>query len=388
MGFRSRILCLDDFEAAAHRHLPRPLFGYIARGIETNLSRESNRESFRDYRFIPSVLVDVSRRSTAATVFGHEYAAPFGIAPMGLSALSAYRGDIVLAQAAAEANVPMIMSGSSLIRLEDVAAASPAAWFQAYLPGDDSAIEALIDRVAKAGFRTLVITVDVPMAPNSESNERVGFSTPLRPSLRLAWDGLSHPRWLLGTFARTIALHGMPHFENNYATRGAPAFSANVVRDFSDRGHLSWAYLAGIRRQWRGILVVKGVLNVADARTARDNGADGIIVSNHGGRQLDGAVSPLHVLRSIVDACPDIPVMLDGGVRRGTDVLKAMALGARLVFVGRPFAYAASVAGHAGVAHGIALLQQEVSRDMAMLGITRLDELAADRHLWHREPSG
>src|SRR5262249_42602726 len=152
----------------------------------------------------------------------------------------------------------------------------------------------------------------VPMAPNPESNTRVGFSTPLRPSLRLAWEGLTHPRWLFGTFARTIALHGMPHFENNYATRGAPAFSANVVRDFSDRGHLSWAHFARIRRQWRGTLVVKGILNVADARTARDSGADGIIVSNHGGRQLDGAVSPLHVLPAIVDACSDIPVMLDG----------------------------------------------------------------------------
>jgi L-lactate dehydrogenase (cytochrome) len=380
-----RILSLEDFEPAARRHLPRPLFGYIARGIETNLSLESNRESFREYRFVPSVLVDVSRRSTATTVFGREYAAPFGIAPLGLSALTAYRGDIVLAQAAAEANVPMIMSGSSLIRLEDVAAASPAAWFQAYLPGEVPKIEALIDRVAKAGFPTLVITVDVPMAPNPESNVRVGFSTPLRPSLRLAWDGLTHPRWLLGTFARTIALHGMPHFENNYATRGAPVLSANVVRDFSDRGHLSWTHFARIRRQWRRTLVVKGILNVADARTARDSGADGIIVSNHGGRQLDGAVSPLHVLPAIVHACPDIPVMLDGGVRRGSDVLKALALGARLVFVGRPFGYAAAVAGRAGVAHGIALLQQEVSRDMAMLGITRLDELDAGRHLWRRE---
>jgi L-lactate dehydrogenase (cytochrome) len=388
MGLLSRVLCLDDFEPMARRHLPRPLFGYIARGMETNLSRESNRESFRDYRFIPSVLVDVSRRSTATTVFGHECAAPFGIAPMGLSALSAYRGDIVLAEAAAEANVPMIMSGSSLIRLEDVAAASPTAWFQAYLPGDDSAIEALIDRVAKAGFRTLVITVDVPMAPNPESNIRVGFSTPLRPSVRLAWDGLTHPRWLLGTFARTIARHGMPHFENNYATRGVPALSANVVRDFSDRGHLSWAHFGRIRRQWRGTLVVKGILNVADARTARDSGADGVIVSNHGGRQLDGAVSPLHVLPAVVQACPDVAVMLDGGVRRGSDVLKAAALGARLVFVGRPFGYAAAVAGRAGVAHGIALLQREISLDMAMLGITRLDELAAERHLWRREQNG
>jgi L-lactate dehydrogenase (cytochrome) len=379
-----RILSLEDFEAAAQAHLPKALFGYIAGAAETNRSLESNRQSFGDYRFIPRVMVDISRRSTATSVFGREYAAPFGIAPMGLSALIAYRGDVVLAQGADKANIPSIMSGSSLIRLEEVAVASPAAWFQAYLPGDDAAIEALIDRVARAGFRTLVITVDTPVAANRENNVRAGFSTPLRPNLRLAWDGLTHPRWLLGTFARTLALHGMPHFENNYATRGAPILSPNVERDFSDRGHLTWEHFARIRRRWRDALVVKGILHVADARRARDIGADGIIVSNHGGRQLDGAVSPLEVLPSVVQACPDLAVMLDGGVRRGSDVLSAIALGARLVFVGRPFAYAAAVAGYAGVAHGIALLQQEVSRNMAMLGITHLGELSAERHLWHR----
>ena len=203
---------------------------------------------------------------------------------MGLSALTAYRGDIVLAKAAEAANVPNIMSGSSLIRLEHVASVSASSWFQAYLPGDNAAIEALIARVATAGFGTLVITVDTPVA-------------------------------------------------------------ANVERDFSDRGHLNWKHFAQIRRQWSGTLVVKGIVNAADARTARDTGADGIIVSNHGGRQLDGTVSPLDVLPDVVHACPDIEIMLDSGVRRGTDVLKALALGARLVFVGRPFAYAAAFAG-------------------------------------------
>ena len=375
------ILCLEDFEKAARAHLPRPLFGYIAGAAETNLSLDSNRQAFADYRFVPRVLVDVSRRSTATTLFCREYAAPFGIAPLGLSALTAYRGDIVLAEAAAQANVLMVMSGSSLIRLEEVSAASPAAWFQAYLPGDDAAIEALIDRVARAGFRTLVITVDTPVSANRENNVRAGFSTPLRPSLRLAWDGLTHPRWLLGTFARTLVHHGVPHFENNYATRGAPILSPTVERDFSDRGHLTWAHFARIRRQWRDTLVVKGILSIEDARTARDGGADGIVVSNHGGRQLDGAVAPLHVLPGIVKACADIPIMIDGGIRRGSDVLKALALGARFVFLGRPFGYAAAVGGRAGVAHAIALLQLEVSRNMAMLGITRLDDLTADRHL-------
>ena len=376
-----RILCLDDFEAAAEAHLPRPLFGYIAGAAETNLSHRGNRQTFSHFRFVPRVMVDISRRSMARTLFGQTYCAPFGIAPLGLSALTAYRGDVVLASAAAQAGVPMIMSGSSLIRLEEVAAASPQAWFQAYLPGDEASISALIERVVQAGFRTLVITVDTPVAANRENNVRAGFSTPLRPSLRLAWEGMTHPRWSITTFARTILRHGMPHFENNYANRGAPILSPNVERDFSDRGHLNWRHFALIRAQWKGHLVVKGVLSADDARIARDAGADAIIVSNHGGRQLDGAVSPLRVLPDVVAACPDIPVMLDGGVRRGSDVLKALALGAQFVFVGRPFAYAAAVGGQVGVAHAIHLLATEVSRDMAMLGVNSLDEISRGRHL-------
>ena len=375
------ILCLDDFETAARRHLPRPIFGYVAGAVESNRSYRDNREAFDDYRFLPRVLVDISRRSTQTMLFGQTHSVPFGIAPMGIEALYAYRGDLVLARTAAHAKLPMIMSGSSLIRLEDVAADSPGTWFQAYLPGDPAQIEALIARVAAAGFQTLVITVDTPVSANRENNVRTGFSTPLRPSLRLAWDGLSHPRWLFGTFLRTIVQHGMPHFENNYATRGAPILSSRVARDFAARGHLNWAHFARIREIWKGRLVIKGVLAPDDARLACDHGAQGIIVSNHGGRQLDGAVAPLRVLASVVAACPGVPVMMDSGVRRGTDVLKALALGARFVFVGRPFAYAAAIAGEAGVAHAIDLLTQEVSRDMAMLGINTLDELSAQRHL-------
>ena len=375
------ILCLDDFETAARRHLPRPIFGYVAGAVESNRSYRDNREAFDDYRFLPRVLIDISRRSTQTSLFGQTHSVPFGIAPMGIEALYAYRGDLVLARTAARAKLPMIMSGSSLIRLEDVAADSPGTWFQAYLPGDPAQIEALIARVAAAGFQTLVITVDTPVSANRENNVRTGFSTPLRPSLRLAWDGLSHPRWLFGTFLRTIVQHGMPHFENNYATRGAPILSSRVARDFAARGHLNWAHFARIREIWKGRLVIKGVLAPDDARLACDHGAQGIIVSNHGGRQLDGAVAPLRVLASVVAACPGVPVMMDSGVRRGTDVLKALALGARFVFVGRPFAYAAAIAGEAGVAHAIDLLTQEVSRDMAMLGINTLDELSAQRHL-------
>ncbi len=224
-----------------------------------------------------------------------------------------------------------------------------------------------------------MITVDSQVAGNRENNVRAGFSTPLRPTIRLAWDGITHPRWLFGTFLRTLLRHGMPHFENNDATRGPPIMSPSVVRDYSDRGHLNWQHFEMIRRSWKGRLVIKGILDTRDARIARDAGAEGIIVSNHGGRQLDGAVSPLRVLPDVVAACPDIPIMMDSGVRRGTDVFKALALGAKFVFVGRPFGFAAAIGGEAGVRHAIRLLSDEVHRNMALLGITSLAELTPDR---------
>ena len=378
MGLPAGILSLDDFESAARRFLPRPVFAYVSGAVEDNVAYRDNRAAFDEYGFVPRILVDVSKRSTRATLFGREYAMPVGIAPMGIAALSAYRGDLVLARAAREANIPMVMSGSSLIRLEEVAAENPDAWFQAYLPGEPARIAALIDRVAAAGFGTLVITVDVAVLPSRENNVRAGFSTPLKPSLRLAWDGITHPRWLFGTALRTLAKHGMPHFENSFRERGAPILSSTVERDFSKRDHLDWKHLEQIRAQWKGKLVVKGIMSAADARIARDTGADGIIVSNHGGRQLESTVSPLRVLPDIAREAGSVTVMMDSGVRRGTHVLKALALGAKFVFVGRPFNYAAAIAGASGVSHAIGLIGAEVYRNMALLGINSLAELGPD----------
>ena len=371
-----RFLSLADFEIAARRHLPKPLFEYLSGGAEDNASRRDNRQAFGEIGFVTRVLRNVSSRSQATTLFGKRYDSPFGIAPMGISALMAYRGDLVLAQAAARCGVPMIMSGSSLIRLEDVVQAAPDTWFQAYLPGEAAKISALVERVDRAGVQTLVLTVDTAVLANRENNMRAGFSTPLRPSARLAWEGLTHPRWLLGTALRTLARHGMPHFENSYAKRGAPILSAKAARDFGAKDHLNWEHVEMIRRRWKRTLVVKGIMNHEDARMAREHGADGIIVSNHGGRQLDGTVSPLRVLPGIVRAVePGFPVMMDSGLRRGTDVLKALALGASFVFVGRPFAYAATVAGQPGVERAIRLLADEVQRDLGLLGLMGVSEL-------------
>jgi L-lactate dehydrogenase (cytochrome) len=367
------ILALDDFEAPARRYLPRPMYGYVSGGAETNASLRANRAAFDDFSFVPRVLVDVSGRSTKTTLFGREYDAPFGVAPMGGSSMAAYQGDIVLARSAAAANIPMIMSGASLTRLEDVRAAGRTCWFQAYLPGDDAAIRTMVERVARAGFDTLVLTVDVPVGANRENNVRSGFNRPLRPTLRLAWDSALRPRWLCGMFLRTLITHGMPHFENT-GTR-APLITSTAERYTGPRDKLSWPHVALMRKIWKGRLVLKGVLDPQDARTARESGVDGVIVSNHGGRQLDGSLAPLHALPAVAEAARGMTVMMDSGIRRGTDLLKALALGAQFVFVGRPFLYAAAIGGDAGVRHAVKLLREEVDRDMALLGITGLSQM-------------
>lgn len=369
------IRTLEDFAPAARRHLPAPLFGYIDAAADGADAARRNREAFEEHEWLPSYLQDVSRRTMDVRVLGQAYTVPFGIAPMGLNAMSAYRGDLVLAEAAAQAGLPMVVSGSSLIALEEVARANPNAWFQAYVTGDMRRTSALIERVARAGYGTLVITIDVQAPPNIVDAYRAGFTAPLRPSLQLAWQGISHPRWLIGTFARTLLRHGMPHFENNDAQRGAPVLSRSVMRDFSDRGTFTCEHLRAIRQEWPGQLVVKGVLTAQDARRVLDAGADAIIVSNHGARQLAGARATLRALPEVVAACPGVPVMLDSGVRRGTDVLQALALGACMVFVGRPFIQAAAIAGRAGVHHAVDLLAGEVSRGMGMLGVTRVEQL-------------
>jgi L-lactate dehydrogenase (cytochrome) len=368
-----RILSLEDFEDVARRVLPRPIFGYASGGSETNASLRGNRAVFDELAFVPRVLVNVAARNQSTTLFGRAYDAPFGMAPMGGTSLACYRGDSVLASVAAEANIPMIMSGAALTPLEDVRKAGNTAWFQAYLPGEPGQIHTLVDRVAQAGYDTLVLTVDVPVLANRENNVRNGYSTPLRPTLRLAWDGIVRPRWLAGNLMRTLLAQGMPYYENMYPR--VPLISRTAERRREFRDHLSWEHLELMRRLWKGKLVVKGILHKDDARIARESGADGIIVSNHGGRQLDHASAPLRVLPDVVTEAGNMTVMMDSGIRRGTDVLKALALGAHFVFVGRPFLYAAAVAGEAGVSHAVKLLREEIHRDMALLGVSTLQEI-------------
>ena len=376
-----KFLSLQDFENAARRRLPKSVFGFVAGGAEDARSLRANREAFDDYALRPRVLVDVSRRSQAITLFGTRYASPFGIPPMGAGALCRFEADLALARAARAEDVPFVLSGPSTVPLERVIREAPGAWYQAYLPAERERIGRLLDRVRAAGYQVLVVTADVPVGANRENNLRNGFSVPVRLSLRLALDGLLHPRWLAGTVATTLLRSGIPRYENFAAERGGWIISTAPGGRHAGRDALSWSDLAWIRSQWKGRLVLKGVLDADDARQACAEGVDGIIVSNHGGRQLDGAVAPLRALGAIAEvvrAAGDAVVMMDGGIRRGTDVLKALALGAKCVFAGRPMLFGAAVAGEAGVRHAIAVLRQEIDRDLALLGCADVASITRD----------
>lgn len=372
------MLSLDDFEAAAKSFLPRMIYGFISGAVETGSANRLAADAYADYAFVPRTLRDVAVRDQGIVLFGQRYDVPFGIAPMGGSAIAAYCGDLALAEAGARLNQPMIMSASSLIPLEEVQSLYPDVWFQAYLAGDRSRIDRMVERVARAGCKTLVVTVDAPVPGNRENNVRNGYSMPIRITPRVALDCALHPRWLIGTLTRTFLNRGVPHFENMDAERGPPMFSRSLGRNFSDRDRFSWDHIRAIRQKWRGNLVLKGVLSLEDAVLAREMGLDGIILSNHGGRQLDYAVPPLHMLPRIRAALPAMPIIIDGGIRRGSDVLKAMALGADAVLVGRPYLYAAALGQAEAVAHASDILRSEIDRNMALLGLNRLADISAE----------
>ena len=244
------------------------------------------------------------------------------------------------------------------------------------MDADRDYIDALVQRVWAAGIQTLVLTVDVPVPGNRGATLRRGFEYPMRPNLKIAIDGLLHPRWLFGTFLRTLKATGLPHIENYGPGRGIPIISTNAPKRSHVRDALDWEDIKWLRDKWQGKLLLKGILSPDDARTAANAGLDGIIVSNHGGRMLDTAVPPLKVLPEIAAEKADMEILFDSGVRRGVDVVKALALGADFVFVGRPFLYAAALGEGAGVSYIIDLLAAEIDRTIAQLGCTGFDDLS------------
>lgn len=371
------ILNLQDFQSAAKNILPEAIYGYVANGSEDETSLHTNRNAFLDYRLVTRVLRGVQQRSQSWPVFGKTYAAPFGIAPMGGASVVTYDGDRHIAAAAHEAGIPWMLSGNSITPMEKLARVCPGAWFASYQSANTQSVEGMVKRVQDAGFAVYAMTADVPVGSNREKDHRAGFTQPVRLNTKLVAEGIKKPAWVIGTALRTLLKHGNPHIVNlDY--NGGPSLFSTKAKSIASHAGLSWQHVETARKHWQGPLVVKGVLSREDARIARECGVDGIVVSNHGGRQLDAAATPLQVLPSIVAGAKDLTVMVDGGFRRGTDVMIALALGAQFVFIGRPFLFAAAVAGKAGVLHAIELLSKEIDRDMALLGFNRLSQLTPD----------
>jgi len=360
-------ISLARFERVARRRLPRSLFSYISSGAGDELSMRNNISEFSKWVFMPRLLVGVRKRTTETTLFGVKYASPFGITALGAAAVVAYDADRILASAAARANIPYQLSANSITPMEDIVKLNPNAWFAAYFPSDKTVIDGVLQRVGSAGFQTLVVTVDVPVAALREREMRAGYTMPFRLSGRFLWDAVTHLRWTLFDFVRTCLKRGLPHIENIGPGRG-PHILARHIGQIGGSEDFDWSYIEHIRKKWHGTLILKGILSSDDAQRCRDVGVDAIIVSNHGGRLTDCAPSPLETISEIRDAVRDMPIILDGGVRRGGDVLKAIALGADAVMIGRPFLYALAMGGRGAVARAIEVIHSELMRDMAFLG--------------------
>lgn len=372
----STVINIEDLRSMAKRRLPKAVFDYLDGGAEGEVTLAENCRAFRDVLFRPRGAVSVANCDLKTRVLGHELSFPAMLAPVGYSRLMHPGGEVAAARAAGEAGTGYILSTISGHKLEDVKAASRGpVFYQLYLLGGREAAEGSLERASKAGFSALVITVDTPVAGLRERDPRNGMKELLgsSPFAKLPYlpNILSHPRWLTSF----LLDGGTPRLENIVIPGKGPMALVDVGAALA-QATVTWEDLRWIRELWSGPIVVKGVLIGDDARRAVDEGAAAVVVSNHGGRQLDSVSSTLRALPEIVSAINgQIEVLMDGGVRRGSDIVKAICLGARAVLVGRAYAYGLAAAGHAGVARAIEILRSDVERTMRLLGCGSVVEL-------------
>jgi (S)-mandelate dehydrogenase len=373
-GQLARALNIADLRALARRSVPHFAFEYVEGGAEDEVTLHGNRSAFGRWRFIPRTLIDTRARHLRTELFGQPSSAPLVIAPTGFNGMLYPEGDVALARAAARLGIPFALSTFSTARLEDVASrAGGRLWLQLYVMKDRAIARELIRRAAAAGYEALVFTTDANVFGSREWDQR-NYRAPGKPTLRTALDVLRHPRWL----ARHAA-HGLPRFRNLESFLPPQATSAvggsTVIPQLLDAS-ICWEDLGWMRELWRGKLLVKGILDVRDAERATALGCDGLVLSNHGGRQLDSCVAPIEVLPEIARALGGRSTLIvDSGFRRGTDVVKALALGAQAVMLGRATLYGLAAAGEPGVAHALAILTSETDRVLGELGCTSVADL-------------
>jgi len=375
----SKPVNVADFRTLAKKRLPKIVFDYLEGGAEDETGLQHNRDVYHAMKFQPKRLVDVSKRNLQTSLFGKPMTAPLIIAPTGLNGIFWPDGDIALARAAGRFGIPFALSTASTASIEQVAkAATGELWFQLYVVHRKLA-ELLVKRALAAGYTTLILTTDVGVNGKRERDMRNGFGMPMRYSLRTIADGALHPRWSLD-----LLRHGMPQLAN---------FASADVKDTELQAALmsrqmdasfAWDDLKWLRDLWPHTLLIKGISRADDAQRCIALGADGVILSNHGGRQLDSAIAPFEALRETVSRV-DAPVLIDSGIRRGSDVVKAVAMGAKAALLGRATLYGLAARGEQGVESVLSIMKSEIDTTLAQIGCADINRLSRD-YLWTHEP--
>jgi isopentenyl diphosphate isomerase/L-lactate dehydrogenase-like FMN-dependent dehydrogenase len=368
---------IEDLRIIAKKRLPKGVFEFVDRGCEDEVALRDNRAGFERIKLNPRPLIDVSKRSQSIELLGERRKMPLIIAPTGVAGLMWYQGELELARAAAAAGVPFTMATGSMTAIETVAEqAGGKLWFQLYMWPDRSLSHQLVERAQRANFEALVVTIDGVVAGNREYNLRNGFTIPFTHNRRNIFDVLRHPHWTAKVLARYVLGTGMPRYENFPDELKSKITAAPVGRAMLRNDSLTWDDLRVLRKIWKRKLIVKGVMHPRDAVLAADSGADAVVVSNHGGRNFDSLSAPIDVLPHIADAAGKrLTVLMDSGVRRGSDVVKALALGAKAVMIGRPTLYGTAVGGEAGAARAISIFRDEIDRVMAHLGCVGISDI-------------
>ena len=366
-----------DLRDMARRRLPKWLFEFVDRGTDDEVALRNNREAFERIKLRPRMLVDVSGRKLDTTVYGKEHKMPIGIAPTGAVGMMWYQGELELARAAKAAGIPFSLATGSITSMEEVAEkVGGTLWMQLYMWPRRDLSHQLVRRAAAAGFEALLVTVDGAVAGNREYNRRNGYSVPFKYNRKNTTDVLMHPGWLFRVLVRYLMNGGMPTRVNFPAELQGKITTAYGGNKDTRSDSLNWDDLKALRDIWPAKLLVKGLLHPDDACKALEYGADGIIVSNHGGRNCDAAPAPIEVLPGIVKAVGDrTTVLFDSGVRRGSDVVKALALGAKMVLIGRSTLYGTAAAGEAGATRALDIYRGEISRGMAQISCNSVAEI-------------
>jgi isopentenyl diphosphate isomerase/L-lactate dehydrogenase-like FMN-dependent dehydrogenase len=373
-------LNIADLREMSRSRLPRFVFEWLDRGAEDEVALRNNRQAFENIKIQARVLRNVSTRTLETKLFGKTFKMPYGVSPTGTAGLLAFGGEIGVAKAAARAGVPCAVGTNAQTAMEDIIEqAGGDLWFQLYIWSDKEMSRQLVERVKSAGYEILIVTVDGPVGPNREYNKKNGFSMPVKYTPRLIAQLLAKPGWLMSCLLQSYIRKGTPKFENYPPELMDKVTAKTFKKSILKSDALDWDDVRRLRDMWPGKLLVKGIVHPEDAMAAAECGADGVIISNHGGRYLDASVAPIQVLPEIAKRVGGkIAVIMDSGVRRGSDVIKAVALGADLVMAGRPTLYGVGAGGEVGADRALKIFYDEIDRVMAQLGLHSVEEVTPD----------